>query len=128
MSRLVRLLSASTALHTFGRARLTRVFRSCRDKGDKGDKGEFPAAAATPAESQRFGSGIAGGGIKRTASVRPVQVTPLSATRSAVRVYRGSSGTTMVGKIDAICRMIDRCIADESAAMMTTGNEAGRSI
>ncbi|MGI4860496.1 MAG: hypothetical protein ACRYHA_26945 [Janthinobacterium lividum] len=120
MSRLVRLLSASTALHTFGRLRLTRGFRSCREKIDA------PAPVAAPAESQRFGAGLANS-PKRTASVRPVQIAPLAAGRSAVRVYRGSSGTTMVGKIDAICRMIDRCIADESAAMISAGSEASRS-
>lgn len=122
MSRLVRLLSASTALRTFGRLRLTRGFRSCRDKAD------VPPPVSAPAESQRFGSGMASS-VKRTASVRPLQVTtPLSANRSVVRVYRGSSGTTMVGKIDAICRMIDRCIADESAAMISSTSEASRPV
>ncbi|MGI4982504.1 MAG: hypothetical protein ACRYGL_04080 [Janthinobacterium lividum] len=122
MSRLVRLLSVSTALHSFGRLRFTRGFRSCRDKA------AAPAPVAAPAESQRFGSGMASS-AKRTASVRPIQATtPQSPGRSAVRVYRGSSGTTMVGKIDAICRMIDRCIADESAAMISPASEASRSV
>lgn len=33
--------------------------------------------------------------------------------RAPVRVYHGSSRLIMVGTIDAVCRMIDRCIAEE---------------
>ncbi|KVH81515.1 hypothetical protein WJ41_28325 [Burkholderia ubonensis] len=35
------------------------------------------------------------------------------ARRAPVRVYHGSSRLIMVGTIDAVCRMIDRCIAEE---------------
>ena len=37
--------------------------------------------------------------------------------RAPVRVYHGPSRLIMVGTVDAVCRMIDRCIAEESAAM-----------
>jgi hypothetical protein len=32
-------------------------------------------------------------------------------------VYHGPSRLIMVGTVDAVCRMIDRCIAEESAAL-----------
>ncbi|MBN3805000.1 hypothetical protein GXB81_18370 [Paraburkholderia sp. Ac-20336] len=34
--------------------------------------------------------------------------------RAPVRVYHGPSRLIMVGTIEAVCRMIDRCIADEA--------------
>ncbi|HZZ02841.1 MULTISPECIES: hypothetical protein [Paraburkholderia] len=36
------------------------------------------------------------------------------ARRAPVRVYHGPSRLIMVGTVDAVCRMIDRCIADEA--------------
>ncbi|WP_165847913.1 hypothetical protein [Paraburkholderia lacunae] len=36
------------------------------------------------------------------------------ARRAPVRVYHGQSRLIMVGTVDAVCRMIDRCIADEA--------------
>jgi hypothetical protein len=42
---------------------------------------------------------------------------PAAEQRAPVRVYHGPSRLIMVGSIDAVCRMIDRCIADESAAL-----------
>lgn len=36
------------------------------------------------------------------------------AKRAPVRVYHGPSRVIMVGTMDAVCRMIDRCIADEA--------------
>ena len=38
------------------------------------------------------------------------------ARRAPVRVYHGPSRLIMVGTFDAVCRMIDRCIAEEHAA------------
>jgi hypothetical protein len=35
------------------------------------------------------------------------------ARRAPVRVYHGPSRTIMVGTVDAVCRMIDRAIAEE---------------
>jgi hypothetical protein len=37
------------------------------------------------------------------------------ARRAPVRVYHGPSRLIMVGTIDAVCRMIDRCIAEQQA-------------
>lgn len=34
-----------------------------------------------------------------------------------VRVYRTSSRVILVGSIDAVCAMIDRCIAEENAGL-----------
>lgn len=38
------------------------------------------------------------------------------ARRAPVRVYHGASRVILVGSIDAVCKMIDRCIDDERAA------------
>ncbi|PLZ03614.1 hypothetical protein CY652_04290 [Burkholderia sp. WAC0059] len=35
------------------------------------------------------------------------------AQRAPVRVYHGPSRLIMVGTVDAVCRMIDRCIAEQ---------------
>jgi hypothetical protein len=37
--------------------------------------------------------------------------------RAPVRIYRGQSRVILVGKIDEVSRMIDRCIAEESAGL-----------
>lgn len=37
------------------------------------------------------------------------------ARRAPVRVYHGASRVILVGTIDAVCQMIDRCIDDERA-------------
>lgn len=37
------------------------------------------------------------------------------ARRAPVRVYHGASRVILVGSIDAVCKMIDRCIDDERA-------------
>ena len=122
MSRLVRLLSASTALHNFGRLRASRGVRSCRDKTLL-PKSIHKAPGELPRQGGTMGSALAAS--KRMAAVRPAPVQAAAPARNAVRVYRGSSGTTMVGRIDAICRMIDRCIADERAESATTGDALG---
>ena len=38
-----------------------------------------------------------------------------AARRAPVRVYHGSSRLIMVGSIDAVCRMIDRCIDEQQS-------------
>jgi hypothetical protein len=57
-------------------------------------------------------------------AVRPTALSAGAGTTSgvtaavrAVRVYRGPSRLIMVGNINEVCRMIDRCIADESAGL-----------
>lgn len=118
MSRLVRLLSAGTAVHhPFGRLRASRGVRSCREK-------IADAAVPVAVDASRFAPSV-GVIANRTAAVRPTPAhTPPPVARAAVRVYRGTSGMTMVGKIDAICRMIDRCIADERALSTQLASEA----
>jgi hypothetical protein len=37
------------------------------------------------------------------------------ARRAPVRVYHGQSRLIMVGTVDAVCRMIDHCIAEQQA-------------
>ncbi len=37
--------------------------------------------------------------------------------RAPVRVYRGESRVILVGKIDEVARMIDRCIDEERAGL-----------
>ncbi|GLU34712.1 hypothetical protein WKR88_06365 [Trinickia caryophylli] len=37
--------------------------------------------------------------------------------RAPVRVYHGPSRVILVGSIDAVCRMIDRCIDEERAGL-----------
>lgn len=39
------------------------------------------------------------------------------ARRAPVRVYHGTSRVILVGTIDAVCKMIDRCIDEERAGM-----------
>jgi hypothetical protein len=41
------------------------------------------------------------------------------ARRAPVRVYHGTSRVILVGTIEAVCRMIDRCIDEERAGMGT---------
>jgi hypothetical protein len=42
------------------------------------------------------------------------------ARRAPVRVYHGASRVILVGTIDAVCRMIDRCIDEERAGLRST--------
>jgi hypothetical protein len=53
-------------------------------------------------------------GTKTASSVADVAA---SNPADPVRVYRGPSRVTLVGHIDAVCRMIDRCIAEENAGL-----------
>ncbi|MEA3116845.1 MAG: hypothetical protein QOI13_115 [Paraburkholderia sp.] len=42
------------------------------------------------------------------------------AQRAPVRVYHGTSRVILVGTVDAVCRMIDRCIDEERAGTSAT--------
>ena len=92
MSRLVRLLSAGTALHNFGRLRASRGIRSCRDK-------TIPSAHSVhktvgelsrelprdvPRHTGTMGSALAAS--RRMAAVRPAPVQAVAPTRNTVRV------------------------------------------
>ncbi|GAB2880356.1 hypothetical protein GCM10027093_14440 [Paraburkholderia jirisanensis] len=65
-----------------------------------------PGAAALPSSLPAF----ARVSLKSSINAQPAQ-------RAPVRVYHGPSRLIMVGTVDAVCRMIDRCIAEESAAL-----------
>jgi hypothetical protein len=65
-----------------------------------------PGVAALPSSLPAF----ARVSLKSSINVQPAQ-------RAPVRVYHGPSRLIMVGTVDAVCRMIDRCIAEESAAL-----------
>lgn len=47
-------------------------------------------------------------------------VHPEPARRAPVRVYHGPSRVILVGTVDAVCRMIDRCIDEERAGLPAT--------
>lgn len=49
-------------------------------------------------------------GLARRAPYRSVSVSP-----AGVRVYRGPSRTTMIGTFDAVCKMLDRFVAEDEA-------------
>lgn len=90
MERLARL----SPLRQFGRLRHLRAPRDCAVIG---------AAARVR-------------GLSSTVqSVRPTAVASTAA--ADVRVYRSASRVIMVGTIDAVCEMIDRCIAEENAGI-----------
>jgi hypothetical protein len=67
---------------------------------------EVPGVGALPSSLPAF----ARVSLKSSINAQPAQ-------RAPVRVYHGPSRLIMVGTVDAVCRMIDRCIAEESAAL-----------
>ncbi|WP_186310882.1 hypothetical protein [Paraburkholderia sp. BCC1886] len=62
------------------------------------------AAAALPSSLPAFARVSLNAGLNTAEPAR----------RAPVRVYHGPSRLIMVGNVDAVCRMIDRCIADEA--------------
>lgn len=130
MSRLVRLFSAESAIHPFGRLRAARGRLSCRDKANLAARATAPvivtrdAVQDTPAQAAVVATPVA-----RTAALRPVvHAAGATSPRNSVRVYRRNSGMTMVGNIEAICKMLDRCIADERAAATAAARNAFTSV
>ena len=123
MSRLVRLFSVDSTIHAFGRLRADRGRLSCRDKANLAARATAPVLVSRDSDvTPSHQSMNAGAVVARTAALRPtVQAVAAATPRPTVRVYRRTSGMTMVGNIDAICRMIDRCIADERAALAPRG-------
>ncbi|WP_396330434.1 hypothetical protein [Burkholderia anthina] len=107
MERLARLLP----FRQFGRLRHLRGRTPCA-----------PLSAAAPVVSQEVA-------VEQQASLLPSALPAFArvslnaglnhaepARRAPVRVYHGRSRLIMVGTIDAVCRMIDRCIAEERSA------------
>jgi hypothetical protein len=113
MERLARLLP----FRQFGRLRHLRKLVPCS-----------LIEASTAATASLFDSPVNGSGAHAAApSLLPSSLpafarvslnsglnTAEPARRAPVRVYHGPSRLIMVGTMDAVCRMIDRCIADET--------------
>ena len=109
MERLARLLP----FRQFGRLRHLRKLVPCS-----------LIEASTAATASLFDSPINGsGGHAALPSSLPALArvslnsglnTAEPARRAPVRVYHGPSRLIMVGTVDAVCRMIDRCIAEET--------------
>lgn len=119
MERLTRLLP----FRQFGRLRHLRGIASCAMR----------AAHALPVTGSLFDALPAASHADREATAPLARPVPPSAQpafarvslnsalnseaarRAPVRVYHGPSRFIMVGSIDAVCRMIDRCIAEQQA-------------
>ncbi|WP_257811730.1 hypothetical protein [Burkholderia glumae] len=106
MERFTRLLP----FRQFGRLRHLRGRTPCAPlAGEPAETGALPlaiepaAAAALPSALPAFARVSLNAGLNHAEPAR----------RAPVRVYHGQSRVIMVGTIDAVCRMIDRCIAEE---------------
>lgn len=122
MERLARLLP----FRQFGRLRHLRGLAGCAAQS---------ARASAGALSGSLFDDLAD--VASSAASRPVELPPLPSAqpafarvslnsalnhadpqrRAPVRVYHGPSRLIMVGTVDAVCRMIDRCIAEQHADM-----------
>jgi hypothetical protein len=122
MERLARLLP----FRQFGRLRHLRGLASCAAQN---------ARASAGALSGSLFDGLVD--VARSAMSQPVEQPPLPSAqpafarvslnsalnhadpqrRAPVRVYHGPSRLIMVGTVDAVCRMIDNCIAEQHADM-----------
>ena len=126
MERLARLLP----FRQFGRLRHLRGLATCAARGAR--------ATASALSGSLFDEADAGGMARLTvhaADLSPLPPLPsaqpafarvsLNSTlnqaepgrRAPVRVYQGPSRLIMVGTMDAVCRMIDRCIAEQQAEL-----------
>ncbi|WP_206952363.1 hypothetical protein [Trinickia acidisoli] len=105
MDRLARLMP----FRTFGRLRHLRGLVACPP---------LEAVAPSPAR-QNDNASLAGmqpaalPAFARVSLNSALHAEP--ARRAPVRVYHGASRVILVGTIDAVCKMIDRCIDDERA-------------
>lgn len=109
MERLARLLP----FRQFGRLRHLRSLVPCGPLEAPGstaslfDTVDAPASHAPtpPASLPAFARVSLNSGLNTSEPAR----------RAPVRVYHGPSRLIMVGTVDAVCRMIDRCIDEERA-------------
>ncbi|MEK6422931.1 MAG: hypothetical protein V4801_25350 [Burkholderia gladioli] len=106
MERLARLLP----FRQFGRLRHLRGRTPCAplaaDVGAPAASGAGESASLLPSALPAFARVSLNAGLHHAEPAR----------RAPVRVYHGASRTIMVGSIDAVCRMIDDCIAEERSA------------
>ncbi|RDU95317.1 hypothetical protein [Trinickia dinghuensis] len=106
MDRLARLMP----FRTFGRLRHLRGVIPCP-----------PLEAASVAQEARQSENASHANMQPAALPAFARVSLNSALhaeparRAPVRVYHGPSRVILVGTIDAVCKMIDRCIDDERA-------------
>lgn len=118
MERLARLLP----FRQFGRLRHLRGVVSCAAR----------AVHALPVTGSLFDAPAVAPHASREAEIGAASVPPSAqpafarvslnsalnsepARRAPVRVYHGPSRVIMVGSIDAVCRMIDHCIAEQQS-------------
>lgn len=105
MDRLARLMP----FRTFGRLRHLRSVIPCPPL----EAVSAPSALQRDAGSRAGMQPAALPAFARVSLNSAVHAEP--ARRAPVRVYHGASRVILVGTIDAVCKMIDRCIADERA-------------
>ncbi|HTH61794.1 MAG TPA: hypothetical protein VL689_16770 [Paraburkholderia sp.] len=125
MERLARLLP----FRQFGRLRHLRGVASCAVRAAQALPVTGSLFDALPAEPRSFpargrdGNGPAPAELPALPSAQPAfarvslnsGLNSEPARRAPVRVYHGPSRLIMVGSIDAVCRMIDRCIDEQQA-------------
>ena len=102
MERFARLLP----FRQFGRLRNLRSLISCKAPQPDATPGLFDELPALPSRQPAFAR------VSLNASLHQ-----RSRRRAPVRVYRGQSRVIMVGSIDEVSRMIDRCIDEERAGI-----------
>jgi hypothetical protein len=107
MERLARLLP----FRAFGRLRHLRALTPCAPlsaahPGDAPAGAEPVQASLLPSSLPAFARVSLNAGLNHAEPAR----------RAPVRVYHGQSRVIMVGTLDAVCQMIDRCIAEERSA------------
>jgi hypothetical protein len=102
MERFARLLP----FRQFGRLRHLRTLISCGVPHAETAPDLIDEMPALPSRQPAF----ARVSLSSTVHAEPEQ-------RAPVRVYRGQSRVILVGKIDEVSRMIDRCIAEENAGL-----------
>jgi hypothetical protein len=107
MERFARFLPAAfIPFRQFGRLRHLRSLIPCQSTEPLRAPGLFDALPALPSLQPAFAR------VSLNTSVHAQ-----SERRAPVRVYRGESRVIMVGNIDEVSRMIDRCIDDERAGL-----------
>jgi hypothetical protein len=105
MDRLARLMP----FRTFGRLRHLRGVIPCPPLETAAARAGRQASDAPRAETQPSALPA----FARVSLNSALHAEP--ARRAPVRVYHGASRVILVGTIDAVCKMIDRCIDDERA-------------
>ena len=107
MERLARLLP----FRQFGRLRHLRKLVPCSSSSFEAPVASTPSlfdssesASSLPSSLPAFARVSLNSSLNMTEPAR----------RAPVRVYHGPSRLIMVGTVDAVCRMIDHCIAEEA--------------